>query len=399
MPSPDRDDVVPASGKQPAPSMAQQLGLVPMPPSPLTKKQWAEVGRVCAERSAADPRGEDTGPRAPCAICREPLVEGAQVLLSCSHVFHRACLRSYEEFSGHRVCPLCRCREYRKLTISTDRDVHMTRCAIRIQAAWRGFMTRKWYARWSRMAPRTDAERAIASRIDRLAVASDALLAHIDHERALIDAALNDIESTVSRTRQVYATFGPDYDWSRIVAAANDRGTTACPICLAPLLDPSLYEQAEEENAAAEGVAKKPQRRGVTILSCTHVFHTRCVLSFEQFNTGGLDTCPICRAVYSRRPFDPPRKPASRRSNPEQLGIESELDSDEDAAETTETSKPTVPALDLRKAYALRPMPITRGHQAAAERAAARVKAAAAQMRTGSHVHEPPKRRGPSAKK
>lgn len=34
-----------------------------------------------------------------------------QVLLSCSHVFHKACLSSFERFTGAKSCPLCRCKK------------------------------------------------------------------------------------------------------------------------------------------------------------------------------------------------------------------------------------------------------------------------------------------------
>lgn len=40
-----------------------------------------------------------------------------QTLLSCSHTFHRACLRSFEMFSGSRICPLCRTNDYEKVRV------------------------------------------------------------------------------------------------------------------------------------------------------------------------------------------------------------------------------------------------------------------------------------------
>ena len=53
---------------------------------------------------------------APCAICREPFGVDAQVILSCTHVFHRACLASFERFVGaeKRSCPICRKASYER---------------------------------------------------------------------------------------------------------------------------------------------------------------------------------------------------------------------------------------------------------------------------------------------
>lgn len=37
---------------------------------------------------------------APCPICQDPFEQEDQVLLSCTHVFHKACLKNFERFSG-----------------------------------------------------------------------------------------------------------------------------------------------------------------------------------------------------------------------------------------------------------------------------------------------------------
>lgn len=54
-----------------------------------------------------------------------------QVLLSCSHVFHKACLQSFERFSGIRSCPLCRASDYQKKVINDGADAYRSRCATR----------------------------------------------------------------------------------------------------------------------------------------------------------------------------------------------------------------------------------------------------------------------------
>lgn len=85
--------------KKAAASLAQQLGLIPAPAPKLTQSEWSAV------RDRARARGETAEP---CPICQEEFKDSEQVLLSCSHVFHKTCLRNFEKFSGTKVCPICR---------------------------------------------------------------------------------------------------------------------------------------------------------------------------------------------------------------------------------------------------------------------------------------------------
>lgn len=77
-------------------------------------------------------------------------------------------------------------------------------------------------------------------------------------------------------------------DWDAVLARACKRAETDCAICLAELLrQPQQHQQ------------------GVTVLSCSHVFHVACVTAFERFETGrgGAAFCPVCREPYQRRCF------------------------------------------------------------------------------------------------
>lgn len=85
----------------PAPeTFAQRRGLVPVAPVQvaLTPFDWSLI-----ENSRSDPDSC-------CPICMEGFRQGHEVLLSCSHIFHRSCLRSFENFigSGELTCPICR---------------------------------------------------------------------------------------------------------------------------------------------------------------------------------------------------------------------------------------------------------------------------------------------------
>ena len=84
-------------------TLAQQLGLTPKPAPKLTGDEWADV------RERARARG-DVLTAASCPICCEDFKGTEQVLLSCSHVFHKVCLLNFEKFAATKakVCPICR---------------------------------------------------------------------------------------------------------------------------------------------------------------------------------------------------------------------------------------------------------------------------------------------------
>lgn len=158
-----------------APTLAQRLRLVASP-ARLTPQQWEEA------HAASLRRGDS---RCECAVCLQPFRQQPQVLLSCSHVFHQACLASFEAYAGVRSCPLCRCQAYQKrhvqdgarwvlrwqptgccppllvgpLSATCGRRVcgrpsappppsrfYREACATRIQAAWRDYRARRQFA-------------------------------------------------------------------------------------------------------------------------------------------------------------------------------------------------------------------------------------------------------------
>lgn len=80
-------------------SLAQKRGLVKKPDAPLTIEQWNTVLEKAKSRAKAE---------SSCPICMEDFRLKPQVVLSCSHFFHRDCLASFEKFHGGRKCPICR---------------------------------------------------------------------------------------------------------------------------------------------------------------------------------------------------------------------------------------------------------------------------------------------------
>ncbi|ELW69797.1 RING finger protein 32, partial [Tupaia chinensis] len=106
-------------------TLAQRLGLFEPPPAPLSSDEWEKV----KQRSVL--QGDSTQP---CPICREDFALHPQVLLSCSHVFHRVCLQAFEKFTNKKTCPLCRRSQYQTRVIHDGARLFKTKCAERVAA-------------------------------------------------------------------------------------------------------------------------------------------------------------------------------------------------------------------------------------------------------------------------
>uniref|UniRef100_A0A8C8BIA7 Ring finger protein 32 n=1 Tax=Otus sunia TaxID=257818 RepID=A0A8C8BIA7_9STRI len=72
-------------------TLAQKLSLVELPALPVAAEEWVKIKQRSIQCG-------DT--IRPCAICREEFALQPQVLLSCSHVFYKACLKAFEKFTG-----------------------------------------------------------------------------------------------------------------------------------------------------------------------------------------------------------------------------------------------------------------------------------------------------------
>ncbi|XP_012300746.2 RING finger protein 32 isoform X2 [Aotus nancymaae] len=218
--------------KPPPLTLAQKLGLIGPPPPPLSSDEWEKV----KQRSLL--QGDSMQP---CPICKEDFELRPQVLLSCSHVFHRACLQAFEKFTNKKTCPLCRKNQYQTRVICDGAHLFRIKCATRIQACWRGYVVRKWYQNLRKTVPPTDAK----------------LRKKFFEKKAL------------------------------------RREARDCSICLAPL---SL--------ASSQRVDTGQRSRETALLSCSHVFHHACLLAFEEFSVGDgppFHACPLCRSCYQKK--------------------------------------------------------------------------------------------------
>ncbi|MEW5306773.1 MAG: hypothetical protein WDW36_009213 [Sanguina aurantia] len=175
-------------------TLAQRRGLIPSPPALLTPQEWSEVQVVSRLRQDSH--------RA-CAICREDFQLVAQILLSCSHVFHRACLSSFERFARVKCCPLCRAQHYQTRVISDGAEAHRHRCATRRAGA--ACWGRRRARRLRRHTPPRDPRLRKAWAAERLAEESRRLVAAVDEDMgdASLDSLFAELDASLAASRRL----------------------------------------------------------------------------------------------------------------------------------------------------------------------------------------------------
>jgi len=104
----EEEDQKLVSGYKPTLTLAMRRGLVAKPDPKLSDEQWAKIESITRNR------GDHVKV---CAICQQNFGASEQIILSCSHIFHRKCLLSFERFvksRRRRCCPICRKKNYQK---------------------------------------------------------------------------------------------------------------------------------------------------------------------------------------------------------------------------------------------------------------------------------------------
>ncbi|XP_008306593.1 RING finger protein 32 [Cynoglossus semilaevis] len=256
-------------------TLAQKMGLVAGPAQQLMEEQWRRV------KARSVQQGESAQP---CPICREEFRLKPQVLLSCSHVFHKSCLRSFERISGRKCCPLCRREQYQTRLGQGGARLFRT---PRIQACWRGHVARKSYRHVRKTVWPKDQGLRRKFFEARLQELNDSLVRHCPTDT---ETFLTDIDRSLSWSRRVFQQLErrnvgepQDPDWTRIQNQVIHRGLRDCPICLMPLCSQDI-----------------PSCTAV-LLSCSHLFHQLCLEAFESFTADRRPSCPLCRSVYHKR--------------------------------------------------------------------------------------------------
>ncbi|XP_032900249.1 RING finger protein 32 isoform X1 [Amblyraja radiata] len=275
-------------------TLAQKMGLVEAPNAALTASEWQLVKKRSLQQGDS---------AQPCAICREEFGMKQQVLLSCSHVFHRICLQAFEKFSGRKSCPMCRKEQYQTRVIHDGARLFRMKCAIRIQSHWRGYVVRKWYKQLRRTVPPKDKRLRQRFYEDKLQEINDRLVRSCNIN---IDELFSEIDHSVALSRRVLQQFArqrvhiiSEEEWEQIQLKAIQREVFDCPICITPL------DHLSSRTCQAEGHGGREQSRllvrQTVLLSCSHTFHYTCLKAFEDFTEGEDHICPLCRSTYEKK--------------------------------------------------------------------------------------------------
>ncbi|TPP62334.1 hypothetical protein FGIG_09055 [Fasciola gigantica] len=106
-------------------SLAKHLGLIGEAcgcDSVLSESQWSRAKSECIQRK---------GHFGPCPICLEDFGLQSVVLLSCTHLLHKTCLRSFENFCNKYCCPVCRQNYHEKRVVFFTQDAFYQMAATR----------------------------------------------------------------------------------------------------------------------------------------------------------------------------------------------------------------------------------------------------------------------------
>lgn len=119
-------------------SLAERLGLVDKPPQPLSQAEWMQIELNFLKR---------TKNAEPCPICFENLQFDEQSILSCTHVYHKTCIESFERFQRgkgqtEKYCPICRRANYDSKPFIEGQKRYLVAMVVKLQGLTRGFLAR-----------------------------------------------------------------------------------------------------------------------------------------------------------------------------------------------------------------------------------------------------------------
>ena len=237
-----------------------------------------------------------------CAICYEfySKKDEQQVILSCCHVFHPHCINAFERFVGFdlRFCPLCRVGGYEKAVTNIGSLSREKNAVVVIQKFVRGYLARQEFCREIRSyydSPSNATNDETLNRIRQrfyfkeMEKFGEKLMRKIDRNEDSVNKLGSQIDESLDLNRAMVhmvdeirmTASSSTVTWDVVMKTAFERKSRAdqvCPICMSSM---------------------DRRRKSVTILSCSHMFCTTCIASFESFNSNITDTnsCPVCRTT------------------------------------------------------------------------------------------------------
>ena len=260
-------------------TFAEKVGLKKITNFPLSLEEWKQVELKTIKRE--DFKGD-------CPICMEKLSSRESLILSCSHVFHKICLKNFERFSQVTKCPLCRCERYECKTYTKDKEYFVKKSVDIIQRNLRGYLTRyKLYKKiFKNNMPKSKGLRNLYS-YWKMRDLTDKMMKEIERQNKINQELFNDVlkehEELIrmenkEKELEEKNKKKEEKNWKNIVNKMEQREQHVCAICLCEFKNKSLY-----------------------VLDCTHCFHKNCLDSFERFDPYYIKRCPICRANYTKK--------------------------------------------------------------------------------------------------
>ena len=286
-------------------SLAQRIGLVPAPPKPLISEDWALIEDLSTKRKDGI-----------CAICLVNFGIKNQVILSCSHVFHENCLKSFERHSKNKFCPICRKKDYERKNHIKGVHEYKNKCVLDIQRVFKGFLKRKEFA--IRMKGVIINNSLLRRRIlnYRLGLLTKGINKAMKNKEVTINKYLDNIQKEICNKKnelgqnleelhlkkqenmflrnelkniernegkkEISAQEKVKWENIKNIALERQKQSGDCAICCNKLFS---------EN--------KPTK-DLYLLSCSHIYHKNCLHSFERYNFNLEIVCPICRANYEK---------------------------------------------------------------------------------------------------
>jgi hypothetical protein len=259
-------------------TFAEKVGLKKIKNFPLSLEEWKQVELKTIKRE--DFKGD-------CPICMEKLSSRESLILSCSHVFHKICLKNFEHYSQVSKCPLCRCERYECKTYTKDKEYFVKKSVDIIQRNLRGYLTRyKMYKKiFKYNMPKCKRLRNLYS-YWKMRDLTDKMMKEIERQNKINEELFNDVlkehqelirMENKERQLEEKSKKKEEKNWNNIVNKMEKRDHT-CAICLCEFKNKSLY-----------------------VLDCSHCFHKNCLDSFERFDPYYIKICPICRANYTKK--------------------------------------------------------------------------------------------------
>lgn len=287
-------------------SLAQKRGLVTKPILPLNSEQWESVVNVAKRRLENE---------TVCPICLDKFKVETQVVLSCSHVFHKACLASFEKHTEQKRCPICRREHYEKLTFYEPSKLFIKNSATKIQALFKGHLERVKFFKFLVKNKYTPDTKGLKTRLSifKLGRMNFKMQNNINKKNRLYKEMFGE---KIEKVKFIHSELMKSYEKNveEILRKRNERLRVIVEDMLEQKAMREYEEKVVEKNVQWEKCLNKVRERSdrlcsiclgelynykpLYITSCSHIYHAACLSSFEMMSD--IIKCPICRAPYKK---------------------------------------------------------------------------------------------------